>query len=177
MAQALEEASRPKDSPVKVSRLRTDGETKFFVVSNYGSGGDSKNRGRRLSSEPAFTVTGKISRNKVYRSVAEYEAEKPDRFTIPESGVLQTFPYNFPWSGNDRAQQVGNAVPPRFGMHVLSMALRGKAPTKDELRAATTWPTVPGTTTESLREIGCGDRSQCPPKSHKITRSRRKPAP
>ncbi|ARH92665.1 DNA cytosine methyltransferase [Streptomyces sp. MOE7] len=177
MAEALEEASRPKDSPVKVARLRTDGETKFFVVSNYGSGGDSKNRGRRLSSEPAFTVTGKISRNKVYRSIAEYEAEKPDRFNIPESGVLQTFPYNFPWSGNDRAQQVGNAVPPRLGMHVLSMALRGKAPTEDELKAATTWPTVPGTTTESLREIGCGDRSQCPPKSHKVTRVRREPAP
>lgn len=177
MAQALEEASRPEDSPVKASRLRAGGEMKFFVVSNYGSGGDSRNRGRRLSSEPAFTVTGKISRNKVYRSVAEYEAKKHLRFTIPESGVLQTFPHNFPWSGNDQAQQVGNAVPPRLGMHVLSMAVRGNAPAKEELTAAATWPTVPGTTTEALREIGCGDGSQCPPNSHKITRSPRKPAP
>ncbi|WP_246102928.1 DNA cytosine methyltransferase [Streptomyces piniterrae] len=177
MAQALEEASRQKDSRVKASRLRKDGEMKFFVVSNYGSGGDSKKRGRRLWSEPAFTVTGKISRNKVYKSMAEYEAEKPDRFTIPESGVLQTFPHNFPWSGNDQAQQVGNAVPPRLGMHVLSMALHSRPPTDEELTAATTWRTVPGTTTEELRHIGCGDLSQCPPKSHRITRSRRKPAP
>ncbi|WP_037809051.1 DNA cytosine methyltransferase [Streptomyces sp. NRRL S-1448] len=177
MAQALEEASKPKESTLNVARLRTDGELKFFVVSNYGSGGDSKNRGRRLSSEPAFTVTGKISRNKVYRSIAEYDAGKHDRFSIEESGVLQTFPHNFPWSGNDRAQQVGNAVPPRLGMHVLSMALRGKAPADEELTAAATWPTVPGATTEALREIGCGDRSQCPPESHKVTRSRRKSAP
>ncbi|GAU67829.1 cytosine-specific DNA methyltransferase [Streptomyces sp. NBRC 110611] len=177
MAKALETASMLPGSPMDVSRLRTGDEMDFFVVSNYGSGGDPKNRGRRLSSEPAFTVTGKISRNKVYKSIAEYEAEKSDRFTIAESGVLQTFPHNFPWSGNDQAQQVGNAVPPRLGMHVLSRALRGNAPSKDELAAATTWPTVPRTTTDELRVIGCGDQSQCPPKSHKITRSRRKSAP
>ncbi|MFF4951825.1 DNA cytosine methyltransferase [Streptomyces chattanoogensis] len=177
MAEALDAASKLKDSPVDVSRLRTGGETKFFVVSNYGSGGDPKNRGRRLSSEPAFTVTGKISRNKVYRSIAEYEAEESDRFTIPESGVLQTFPHNFPWSGNDQAQQVGNAVPPRLGMHVLSSALRGNAPSDDELTAATTWPTVPPPTTDELRVIGCGDQSRCPPESHAVTRARRTSAP
>ncbi|UQA94069.1 DNA cytosine methyltransferase [Streptomyces halobius] len=177
MAEALDAASKLKSSPVDMSRLRTEGKMKFFVVSNYGSGGDPKNRGRRLSSEPAFTVTGKISRNKVYKSSAEYEAEKPDRFTIPESGVLQTFPHNFPWSGNDQAQQVGNAVPPRLGMHVLSRALRGNTPSDDELAAATTWPTVPRTTTDELRIIGCGDQSRCPPHSHRVPRPRRKPAP
>lgn len=52
MADALETASRLEGSPVDVSRLRTDGRIKFFVVSNYGSGGDPKNRGRRDSSEP-----------------------------------------------------------------------------------------------------------------------------
>ncbi|MFE6160095.1 DNA cytosine methyltransferase [Streptomyces sp. NPDC056486] len=177
MAEALDAASKLKDSPMAVSRLRTGGKMKFFVVSNYGSGGDPKNRGRRLSSEPSFTVTGKISRNKVYKSNAEYEAEKYDRFTIAESGVLQTFPHNFPWSGNDRAQQVGNAVPPRLGMHVLSKALRGDAPSDDELEAATTWPSVPQTTTDELRVIGCGDQGRCPPDEHKVTRSARKPAP
>ncbi|MGW5939274.1 DNA cytosine methyltransferase [Streptomyces celluloflavus] len=177
MAEALDAASKPKGSTVDVSRLRTGDKMKFFVVSNYGSGGNPKKRGRRLSSEPAFTVTGKISRNKVYKSIAEYEAEKPDRFTIPESGVLQTFPHNFPWSGNDQAQQVGNAVPPRLGMHVLSRALRGNAPSEDELAAATTWPDVPRTTTTELRAIGCGDQGQCPPDSHKVTRARRKSAP
>ncbi|MCL7496332.1 DNA cytosine methyltransferase [Streptomyces sp. MCA2] len=177
MAEALDAASKLKASPVDVSRLRTGGKMNFFVVSNYGSGGDPKNRGRRLSSEPAFTVTGKISRNKVYKSIAEYEAEKSDRFTIPESGVLQTFPHNFPWSGNDQAQQVGNAVPPRLGMHVLSRALRGNTPSQDELTASTTWPTVPRTTTDELRVIGCGDQSRCPPDSHKVPRARRTSAP
>lgn len=177
MDKALDAASTPKDSPVDVSRLRTGRKTEFFVVSNYGSGGDPKNRGRRFSSEPAFTVTGKISRNKVYKSTADYEAARSDRFTIPESGVLQSFPHNFPWSGNDQAQQVGNAVPPRLGMHVLGMALRGRAPSNEELSAAQTWPIVSGTTTEELRRLGCGDYSQCPPGTHKVTRSRRKPAP
>ncbi|MEW2436855.1 DNA cytosine methyltransferase [Streptomyces caniferus] len=177
MADALDAASRPKGSPVDVSRLRRGGGMNFFVVSNYGSGGDPKNRGRRRSSEPAFTVTGKISRNKVYASDTEYEAGRSDRFTIPESGVLQTFPHNFPWSGNDQAQQVGNAVPPRLGMHVLSRALRGDAPTNDELAAATTWHDVPRSTTAELRVIGCGDQSKCPPKSHKVTHSRRTSAP
>ncbi|MEW2452644.1 DNA cytosine methyltransferase [Streptomyces albus] len=170
MAEALDAASEPADSPVDVSRLRADGKTDFFVVSNYGSGGDPKNRGRRRSSEPAFTVTGKISRNKVYRSVADYEAGRSDRFSIPESGVLQSFPRNYPWSGKDQAQQVGNAVPPRLGMHVLSRALRGDTPSEEELAAAATWPTVSRATTEELRAIGCGDTSGCPPDSHKVTR-------
>ncbi|MBU3865633.1 DNA cytosine methyltransferase [Streptomyces sp. 4503] len=177
MAEALDAASELKDSPVDVSRLRTGDETRFFVVSNYGSGGDPKNRGRRLSSEPAFTVTGKISRNKVYKDNAAYATDRYDRFTIPEAGVLQTFPHNFPWSGNDQAQQVGNAVPPRLGMHVLGRALRGDAPSDEELAAASTWPSVPRTTTEELRLLGCGDQSQCPPESHKVSRSRPTSAP
>ncbi|AGP56139.1 DNA cytosine methyltransferase [Streptomyces rapamycinicus] len=177
MAEALDAASRLKDSSVDVSRLRTRGDLTFFVVSNYGSGGDPKNRGRRLSSEPAFTVTGKVSRNKVYTDDAAYKADRYDRFTIPEAGVLQTFPHNFPWSGNDQAQQVGNAVPPRLGMHVLGRALRGDAPSDEELAAAGTWPSVPRTTTEELRLLGCGDQSQCSPESHKVTRPLRKPAP
>ncbi len=177
MADALDAASKLKGSPLDPSRLRRGGKMKFFVVSNYGSGGDPKNRGRRLSSEPAFTVTGKISRNRVYTSTEDYEAARSDRFTIPESGVLQTFPHNFPWSGSDQAQQVGNAVPPRLGMHVLSRALRGNAPSDDELAASVTWPHVPPTTTAELRVIGCGDQGQCPPDSHKVTRSHRKSAP
>ncbi|GAA1177248.1 hypothetical protein GCM10009654_38170 [Streptomyces hebeiensis] len=177
MAEALDAASKLKGSPLDPSRLRRGGKMKFFVVSNYGSGGNPKNRGRRLSSEPAFTVTGKISRNKVYTSTEDYEAARSDRFTIPESGVLQTFPHNFPWSGNDQAQQVGNAVPPRLGMHVLSRALRGNAPSDDELAASVTWPPVPPTTTAELRVIGCGDQGQCPPDSHKVTRSHRESAP
>jgi len=177
MAEALDAASALNGSTLDMSRFRTEGRTKFFVVSNYGSNGNPKNRGRRLSSEPAFTVTGKVSRNKVYRDDTEYHAGRSDRFTIAESGVLQTFPHNFPWSGNDQAQQVGNAVPPRLGMHVLSHALRSAAPSDDELAGSTTWPTISTALIDELRVIGCGDQSRCPQDGHNVTRPRRKSAP
>jgi DNA (cytosine-5)-methyltransferase 1 len=173
MRDALNAASQLEDSRVDTSRFHMNGRTDFFVVSNYGSGGDPKKRGRRLASEPAFTVTGKISRNKIYRSIEEFESGRSGRFTPAESGVLQTFPHNFPWSGKDQAQQIGNAVPPRLGMHVLGMALRGEPPTEEELSAASTWPIVSRTTSNELRLIGCGDQSKCPAGSHKITRSQR----
>lgn len=40
------------------------GDQAFTLVSNYGSGGDPANRGRRMSSEPASTVTSKFDRVK-----------------------------------------------------------------------------------------------------------------
>lgn len=91
----------------------------FVVISNYGTGGDPKARGRRTSEEPSATVTGKISRN---RLVSPAGAEL-DRFTNFEAGRLQTFPIDYPWSGADVAQQIGNAIPPRLAAHVLAAAL------------------------------------------------------
>ncbi|MEU1860792.1 DNA cytosine methyltransferase [Streptomyces gardneri] len=96
-----------------------DRQTRFEVVSNYGTGGDPKARGRRSSDEPAFTVTGKVSRNRV---IAEDGSELA-RFSNPEAGILQTFPADHPWSGRAIAQQIGNAVPPLLGKAVLKAAL------------------------------------------------------
>ncbi|KXO90512.1 DNA cytosine methyltransferase [Tsukamurella pseudospumae] len=90
----------------------------FTVVSNYGTGGDARARGRRTSDLPAFTVTGKVSRNKVLLADGT-----ETRFSMNEAGRLQTFPIDYPWSGGDISQQVGNAVPPRLGVHVLSAVL------------------------------------------------------
>ncbi|MEV0287201.1 DNA cytosine methyltransferase [Kribbella sp. NPDC050820] len=90
----------------------------FTVISNYGTGGDPKKRGRRSSDQPSATVTGKVRRNRV-----EMENGKGDRFTFAEAGVLQTFPSDYPWSGRDIAQQIGNAIPPRLAVHVLASAL------------------------------------------------------
>ncbi|MFF9405865.1 DNA cytosine methyltransferase [Streptomyces anandii] len=150
MGEALRESSKKLGRPEP-----------YVVISNYGSGGDPKNRGRRTSDQPAFTVTGKISRNVV---------ETPDghplpRFTIPECGVLQTFPRNFPWRGRDQAQQVGNAVPPRFGVHMLAAAL-GLEETRvaEALGKMDEWPQVSREERERLRKIGCGDKGKCPPK-------------
>ncbi|EEN89564.1 DNA cytosine methyltransferase [Rhodococcus qingshengii] len=91
----------------------------FVVISNYGSGGDPKARGRRTSDEPAATITGKVSRNRVVTHVG---AER-ERFSYSEAGRLQTFPEDYPWSGNGVAQQIGNAIPPRLAAHVLAAAL------------------------------------------------------
>ncbi|RSD19968.1 DNA cytosine methyltransferase [Amycolatopsis eburnea] len=92
------------------------------VVSNYGTGGNPKLRGRRDLTQPAFTVTGKVSRNRLVGRAKGL----PDRFSDHEAGKLQTFPYDYPWSGRGIAQQIGNAIPPRLGAHVLAAALGKK---------------------------------------------------
>lgn len=94
-------------------------DSPYVVISNYGTGGDPKARGRRTSDEPAATVTGKISRN---RLVSHDETELA-RFRVAEAGRLQTFPIDYPWAGKDISQQIGNAIPPRLAAHVLAAAL------------------------------------------------------
>ena len=95
-----------------------DRDTSFTVISNYGSGGDPANRGRRRSDEPSATVTGKVRRNRLHLANGEW-----DRFSYHEAGRLQTFPCDYPWSGKDIGQQIGNAIPPRLAVHVLAAAL------------------------------------------------------
>ncbi|WP_026403114.1 DNA cytosine methyltransferase [Actinomadura rifamycini] len=107
----------------------------FSVISNYGTGGDPKARGRRSHDEPSATVTGKISRNRVVSGTGE---ELP-RFSMSEAGRLQTFPRDYPWAGKDVGQQIGNAVPPRLAMHVLAAAFGWDPPTEDMLEKLTTW--------------------------------------
>ncbi|MGC5258224.1 DNA cytosine methyltransferase [Gordonia sp. DT218] len=91
----------------------------FEVVSNYGSGGNPSARGRRSHTEPAATVTGKITRNRV----VDFAGRDRGRFSSSEAGLLQTFPHDYPWSGRDIGQQIGNAIPPRLGVHVIAAAL------------------------------------------------------
>ncbi|OLO33128.1 DNA cytosine methyltransferase [Streptomyces sp. MNU77] len=115
--------------------LRATRTTDFVMVSNYGSGGDPKNRGRRESGEPAPTVTGKVRRNRLYHLRKDSSGEiviriddELDRLSAQEAGLLQSFPAAYPWRSTDVAQQIGNAVPPRLSLHILSMALLGKPP-------------------------------------------------
>ncbi|MFI1766069.1 DNA cytosine methyltransferase [Streptomyces sp. NPDC020800] len=93
----------------------------FFVVSNYGSGGDAKARGRRTSTDPAFTVTGRFPRYKVVTK----NGIMLERLTCSEAGQLQSFPADYPWTGNlsRAAQQIGNAIPPFLAAHILTAAL------------------------------------------------------
>lgn len=91
----------------------------YIMVSNYGTGGDASKRGRRDWSEPAFTVTGKISRNRI----VSHDGRELDRLSHGEAGALQSFPLDYPWSGKDIPQQIGNAAPPKLVKAVLGAAL------------------------------------------------------
>lgn len=93
-------------------------DSSFTVISNYGSGGDPRNRGQRHSDEPSATVTGKVMRNRLRLAGGDWS-----RLSHHEAGILQTFPHDFPWSGSDIGQQIGNAIPPRLAVHALAEAL------------------------------------------------------
>ncbi|MFD8589103.1 DNA cytosine methyltransferase [Streptomyces sp. NPDC059637] len=119
---------------------RTMGEvvergTSFEVISNYGTGGDPKLRGRRSSSQPSATVTGKIFRNRI----VSLDGAELHRFDYSEAGRLQTFPADYPWSGRDVGQQIGNAVPPRLAVHVLSAAFGWNPPSEALLARLDQW--------------------------------------
>ncbi|MER7411735.1 MULTISPECIES: DNA cytosine methyltransferase [Streptomyces] len=109
----------------------------FQVISNYGTGGNPKDRGRRRSCEPSATVTGKISRNRIVSDDAGQR--ELSRLDNSEAGLLQTFPAAYPWSGGDVAQQIGNAVPPRLAVHILSAALGLGTPGPEVWRALREW--------------------------------------
>jgi DNA (cytosine-5)-methyltransferase 1 len=100
----------------------------FVVVSNYGTGGNPKLRGRRESTEPSSTITGKVRRNRVVAGKSDLARFRPE-----EAGRLQTFPLDYPWRGLDPYQQVGNAIPPRLGVYILAIAVFGKKPRSVEL--------------------------------------------
>ncbi|MFJ3700861.1 MULTISPECIES: DNA cytosine methyltransferase [unclassified Streptomyces] len=115
--------------------LRATRTTDFLMVSNYGSGGDPKNRGRRESGEPAPTITGKVRRNRLYHlrrnesgEVLIRPEDELDRLSSQEAGLLQSFPAEYPWRSTDVPQQIGNAIPPRLSLHILSMALLREPP-------------------------------------------------
>ncbi|MFJ9633727.1 hypothetical protein ACIRU8_39145 [Streptomyces sp. NPDC101175] len=99
------------------------GRGPFTVISNYGTGGDPKNRGRRTSAEPAFTVTGKISR---LRLIDPDGAELP-RLSHSEAGVLQGMPDDWPWDGGDIPQQIGNLCPATLAEALVRAAIGDNA--------------------------------------------------
>nr|WP_107905624.1 DNA cytosine methyltransferase [Streptomyces chartreusis] len=108
----------------------------FTVISNYGTGGDPEARGRRDHDAPSATITGKVSRNRLVHKGTDVDLNKFDRFAPAEAGVLQTFPIEYPWQGNDVSQQIGNAVPPRLALHVLRHVLEPEL-SRDEVKART----------------------------------------
>lgn len=56
------------------------------------------------------------------------EKDELARLSPAEAGLLQSFPAAYPWRSTDVAQQIGNAIPPRLSLHILSMALLREPP-------------------------------------------------
>ncbi|MFE7803656.1 DNA cytosine methyltransferase [Streptomyces sp. NPDC057430] len=133
--------------------------TPFLVRSNYGSSGVPGRRGVRTDKQPAATVTGRISRFVVFEHLDENIVYEGPRFSMNEAGMLQSFPPDYPWSGTAQAQQVGNAVPPLFGAHLLSAALGLATPHPDVLREP--WWPASEEQRAKLRSHGCGDANAC----------------
>jgi len=129
----------------------------FVLVSNYGSGGDPKNRGRRTSEEPAATITGKFRRNRLFLLKENESGEKEvgeelDRLSLEEGGLLQSFPARYPWRSTDVAQQIGNAIPPRLSLHILSAALLRKPPKDEWFTRLAEWEPPAGSQEEDAPE-------------------------
>ncbi|MFE3030173.1 DNA cytosine methyltransferase [Streptomyces canus] len=133
--------------------------TPFLVRSNYGSSGHPGRRGVRTDRQPATTVTGRISRFVVFEHLNEKVVYEGPRFSMNEAGMLQSFPPDYPWSGTAQAQQVGNAVPPLFGAHLLSSALGLPKPDPDALRKP--WQPATEEQRAKLRSNGCGATDHC----------------
>ncbi|MFJ3661177.1 DNA cytosine methyltransferase [Streptomyces sp. NPDC090119] len=131
----------------------------FLVRSNYGSSGVPGRRGVRTDQQPAATVTGRISRFVVFEHLNEKVVHEGARFSMNEAGMLQSFPPDYPWSGTAQAQQVGNAVPPAFGMHLLCAALGLPVPDTEALRRP--WSAATEEQRAKLRSHGCGDPDAC----------------
>ncbi|WP_433890313.1 DNA cytosine methyltransferase [Streptomyces sp. CA-111067] len=133
--------------------------TPFLVRSNYGSSSNPGRRGVRSDQQPAFTVTGKISRFVVFQHLDESVLYEGARFSMNEAGMLQSFPPDYPWSSTAQAQQVGNAVPPLFGTHLLSAALGLPRPDPEALRKP--WQPATEEQRAKLRSDGCGAADAC----------------
>lgn len=86
------------------------------LVSNYGTNGDPRRRGRRRMDQPAFTITGRCGRN-----YFEWPDGRRRRMTVHEAAVLQGFRPDYPWLGGSisRQQQVGDTVPPAMAAAIL----------------------------------------------------------
>lgn len=147
------------DHWVSMGDVLTERTKPFLVRSNYGSSGNPGRRGVRTDRQPATTVTGRISRFVVFEHLDDEIVYEGPRFSMNEAGILQSFPPAYPWSGTAQAQQVGNAVPPLFGAHLLSAALGLPAPHPETMRK----PWVPATEEQraKLRSQGCGMADDC----------------
>lgn len=108
--------------------------TATWLRSNYsghGGGQTASERGRtvRGMDQPASAITGRPlawvegTREQAQRQGRDGGATQ-QRISVQEAALLQTFPPDYPWQGNQGQQfeQVGNAVPPLLARRIVQAA-------------------------------------------------------
>jgi DNA (cytosine-5)-methyltransferase 1 len=118
---------RPKDARTQPADTITGKGTAYWV---YRASNQA-----HAARQPAPTVVFGQRSNKVEWMPAE-TAHDPSargiRVTPQEAGVLQSFPAEYPWQGNQskRHEQVGNAIPPMLAAHILAALGAGELPSE-----------------------------------------------
>lgn len=134
-------------------------DTNTIVISNYGSGGDAKNRGTRSADEPAFTVTSKVGRNVVLHTNRD---QRPDgsRQTVPTDAPALTFTVEagaqWKWVFDRPVTTVAAENESQFQQGVVKVTPEEAAKLQD---FPDDWQFV-GTKSSRFRQIG----NACPPK-------------
>jgi DNA (cytosine-5)-methyltransferase 1 len=96
-----------------------------------GSGTSCTTTDPRPVNSPAQTITGGANAewgDRLTRAVGPRDRDPSAvRLTPPQAAVLQSYPADFPFQGNqgDRFLQIGNAVPPLLGQAVIAAAIEG----------------------------------------------------
>lgn len=121
-------AERP--SPTVVGTRRS---SKGMLIGRQLAEGEGTNVGGWGYERPSTTIVGSFRPDVVAAPGCPPAGSGPRqntlgsvRVTVQEAGVLQSFPADYPWRGtkSKQYQQVGNAVPPRLALVVLSALSR-----------------------------------------------------
>ena len=138
---------RPRDPDTgrQIARSPETGEDFYlrFSTSNP-SPALTTNTGRWAWERPATTVcaTDRIAppghRDRSAGGESQFANPETVRITVEEASLLQSFRRDYPWHGSKSAKflQIGNAMPPRLAVHVVSAATGLPVPSFEAVEVA-----------------------------------------